>query len=84
MAISVEDVLTANPGLAVKPLRAFTYEHIDQTDESDIHFLTRIGKGHDAIASVKGQTLLFVNKGEGKTASGIPMIPRPITKSGGQ
>jgi phage protein D len=67
-----------------KPLRAFTYEHIDQTDESDIHFLTRIGKGHDAIASVKGQTLLFVNKGEGKTASGIPMIPRPITKSGGQ
>lgn len=63
-------------------LKAFNYEHLDQTDESDINFLTRIGKDHDAIATVKGGALLFVGKGEGKTASGIPMIPRPITKSG--
>ncbi|MGY9056138.1 MAG: contractile injection system protein, VgrG/Pvc8 family, partial [Alphaproteobacteria bacterium] len=31
---------------------------------------------------VKGQTLLFIGKGEGKTASGLPMLPLPITKSG--
>lgn len=62
--------------------KSFKYDHLDQTDESDINFLTRIGKDHDAIATVKGEALLFIGKGEGKTASGIPMIPRPIRKSG--
>lgn len=63
-------------------LKPFHYKHLDQTDESDINFLTRIAKDHDAIASVKGQSLLFMPKGEGKTVSGIPMLPRSITKSG--
>jgi len=69
------------PKVAEK-FKPFKYEHLDQTDESDINFLTRIGKDHDAIATVKGDALIFLGKGEGKTASGIPMIPRPITKSG--
>lgn len=60
----------------------FKYEHLDQTDESDIHFLTRIAKDHDALASVKGGALLFIGKGEGQTASGIPMLPRTIRKTG--
>lgn len=60
----------------------FFYEHLDQTDESDLNFLMRIAKEHDALAAVKGQTLLFIGKGEGKTASGLPMLPLPITKSG--
>lgn len=65
-----------------KALKSFNYEHLDQTDESDINLLTRIGKDHDAIATIKAGTLLFIGKGEGKTASGTSMIPRPITKSG--
>ena len=56
--------------------------HLDQTDESDLNFLMRIAREHDALATVKGQTLLFIGKGEGKTASGQPMPPLPITKSG--
>lgn len=60
----------------------FRYEHLDQTDESDLNFLTRIAKDHDALATVKGEALLFIGRGEGKTASGIPMLPLPITKSG--
>jgi hypothetical protein len=36
-------------------LKPFNYEHLDQTDESGINFLTRIGKDHDAIATVKGK-----------------------------
>jgi phage protein D len=60
----------------------FFYEHLDQTDESDINFLTRIGKDHDAIVSVKGGALLFMGKGEGKTALGLPMIPRFIYRTG--
>ena len=77
--IAGEHELEAKVAEALKP---FLYEHLDQTDESDINFLTRIGKDHDAIATVKGGSLLFIGRGEGKTASGIPMLPRPITKSG--
>ncbi len=77
--IASEHGLEAKVG---ETLGSFIYEHLDQTDESDINFLTRIAKDHDAIATVKGETLLFIAKGEGKTASGIPMIPRPITKTG--
>jgi Bacteriophage probable baseplate hub protein len=60
----------------------FYYDHLDQTDESDINFLTRIAQDHDAIATVKGEALLFIGRGEGLTASGVAMLPVPITKSG--
>lgn len=60
----------------------FFYEHLDQTDESDLNFLMRIAKEHDALATVKGQTLLLIDKGEGETASGLRMLPLPISKSG--
>ena len=85
---TIEDIvgtIAGEHGLEPKvaeELKPFLYEHLDQTDESDINFLTRIAKDHDAIATVKGEALLFIGKGEGKTASGILMIPRPITKSG--
>ncbi len=45
-------------------------KHEDQTNESDAHFLTRLAKLHDAIASVKNNTLLFIRAGDSKTASG--------------
>ena len=57
-------------------------EHADQTEESDLHFLMRLAEEHDAIASVKGQTLLFIDKGEGKTASGLAMIPQQVSRKG--
>ncbi len=60
----------------------FFYEHLDQTDESDLNFLMRIAREHDALATVKGQTLLFIGKGEGKTASGLPKLPPPVIKPG--
>ena len=44
-----------------------------QTAESDLHFLTRLAKGFDAIATVKSNYLLFVKKGAAKTASGKAM-----------
>ena len=55
-------------------------EHIDQTDESDISFLDRLGREHDALVSVKGGALLFMGKGEGRTASGLPIPPRPVAE----
>ena len=61
--------------------RAVKIEHIDQTDESDISFLDRLGREHDALVSVKGGALLFMGKGEGRTVSGLSIPPRPVLES---
>ncbi|MFS4437837.1 contractile injection system protein, VgrG/Pvc8 family [Paracoccaceae bacterium GXU_MW_L88] len=58
----------------------FVYEHLAQSGESDINLLTRIGKEHDALVSVKGGTLLFVKKGEGLSATGEPLPVVLITR----
>lgn len=44
--------------------------HLDQVDESDLNFLTRLGKDRGAIAKPAGGLLLFVPPGEAKSASG--------------
>ena len=49
---------------------SITIEHLDQTDESDAHLLTRLAKEHGAVAKPAGRILLFIPKGEGKAASG--------------
>lgn len=57
---------------------AIMIDHIDQTGESDIGFLDRLGRDHDALVSVKGGALLFMGKGQGRTVSGLPIPPRPV------
>jgi len=47
--------------------------HLDQTDESDLHFLTRLARENNAISKPAGGHWLFVTKGEGKSASGIEL-----------
>ncbi|UNM96063.1 hypothetical protein MMG00_12815 [Ignatzschineria rhizosphaerae] len=41
-----------------------------QANESDANLLTRIAEEYDAIATIKNGTLLFLERGAGKTASG--------------
>lgn len=47
--------------------------HIDQTNESDFNFITRLAKRYDAIAKVANGSLIFAVNGDGKTASGDDM-----------
>ena len=44
--------------------------HIDQTGESDLHFLTRLATNRGAISKAAGGLLLFVFRGQAKSASG--------------
>ncbi len=46
---------------------------VDQVSESDMHFLTRLGKTYGAIAKPVMNKLLFVPEGEAKTATGKSM-----------
>lgn len=61
-------------------LSALAIAHIDQTNESDAHFLTRIAKQHDAIFTVKSERLLLMPAGQGKSASGKD-LPSVVIKA---
>ena len=43
--------------------------HVDQTDESDLHLLTRLGEKYDAAARPAGGRLLFTRRGAGRSAT---------------
>lgn len=55
--------------------------HIDQTNESDASFMTRLAKDNGAIVTVKKGSLLFFKQGQNQTASGKPISPVVITRS---
>jgi len=57
--------------------------HVDQTNESDAHFLTRLAKRYDAIATIKTGKLIFIPKGRGKTASGQTLPTLILSRSEG-
>ena len=58
-------------------------DHLDQTNESDMHLLTRLGQRYGAIATIKSGRLVFVPEGQGKTATGRALAPVTITRSDG-
>jgi phage protein D len=50
--------------------------HIDQTQESDLNFVTRLARQYDAVAKPAGGNFVFVPRGEAKTATGraLPLV----------
>ena len=68
--IAAEHGLKARVGSALRGVRI---PHLDQTEESDLHLLTRLAQDHDAVAKPAGEYLLFVSLGEASSASGKPM-----------
>ena len=66
-AIAAEHGLEPRVG---ETLASVAIEHIDQTEESDLNLLTRLSKQYDAVAKPAGGSLLFVLRGEAKSAGG--------------
>lgn len=69
-AIASQNALMAKISDSLGSIRL---EHTDQTEESDLHFLTRIAKSYDAIAKPVNGYLVFVPKGQAKSVSGIKL-----------
>jgi phage protein D len=69
-AIAPAHGLTAKVG---DDLASVAVPHVDQTEESDLHLLTRLAMEHDAVAKPGGGYLLFVPRGEAKSATGTSM-----------
>ena len=64
-------------------LASVAVSHIDQTNESDLNFVTRLAKRHDAVATVKAGALLFLPINGSKTASGARLPTIAITRASG-
>ena len=69
--------------LCTESLELKIIQHIDQTGESDISFLTRVAQQYDAIATVKNGYLLLLPTGKGQTATGKPIPEMEINKKSG-
>lgn len=80
--IKVPDVVSAIAGrynlkpAVSKQLMYIEIDHADQTNESDISFLTRMAEMLGAIATIKNGSLLFIVPNQGVTQSGksLPVI----------
>lgn len=69
---------------AIDPkLAAIAVAHVDQTNESDANFLTRLGKQYGATATVKDGRLVFVPAGAGTSASGKALAAVTIERKDG-
>lgn len=62
---------------------ALAVSHIDQTQETDAAFLTRLATLYGAVAAVKAGKLLFLRPGSGVTASGKPIPQLTLTRQDG-
>ncbi|AQT63937.1 hypothetical protein B0W01_08435 [Serratia marcescens] len=70
------------PSLAAE-IAAISIPHIDQTNESDLQFLTRLAILNGAQASIKYQRILFLTPGMGRTANGDPIPMMTLTRNDG-
>ena len=68
-------------GQIADTLSAVTIEHIDQANESDGHFLTRLAARYDALLNIKNNNLLFMPQGQGQSVSGAHLDPITIHRS---
>ena len=68
--------IAADHGLEARvgsSLRTVRIPHLDQTEESDLHLLTRLAGDYDAVAKPAGGHLLFVPRWQAASATGKPM-----------
>jgi hypothetical protein len=68
--VSAEHGLT--PKVAAS-LASVQIGHLDQTEESDLHLLTRLARQYDAIAKPAFGHLLMVPRGEARSAAGLAL-----------
>jgi phage protein D len=57
-------------GAVSQSLASITLPHLDQSDESDMHFLVRIARKYDAVVKPAGGKLVVAKRGETKSVSG--------------
>lgn len=64
-------------------LASISIAHLDQTDESDAQFLTKLAINHGATVTVKENTVLMLPRGGNRTAQGTEIPPIVLTRKEG-
>ncbi|GAA3588759.1 phage late control D family protein [Gibbsiella greigii] len=64
-------------------LAAIPISHIDQTQETDAAFLTRLASLNGAVAMIKSGCLLLMKPGNGQTVNGKPLPVFTLTRKDG-
>lgn len=83
---SVLDVIASRNGfnsLVDEAMASTVLDHMDQQNESDMAFMTRLGKEFDALATIKEGSLLFMPNGGARSASGMALPEFVITRKSG-
>jgi len=62
-------------------LAAIQLGHVDQTQESDLHLLTRLAKQYGGVAKVTNDHLILAKAGESKSVGGASLLPIYIDKT---
>ncbi|MGZ4954450.1 MAG: contractile injection system protein, VgrG/Pvc8 family [Methylobacter sp.] len=68
-------------GKTVADLASVQLEHVDQTQESDLHLLTRLAKQYNGVAKVTNDYLILAKAGESKSVSGANLAQITINKT---
>jgi uncharacterized protein len=75
----------ATAAVVEESFKGRTITHIDQTNESDLHFLTRVARREGAIFTLKGGTsgtkAIFAKSGSPRSASGAEPSTVTLTRS---
>jgi phage protein D len=66
-------------GVLSPSLVSIVLPHYDQTEESDVSFLSRVAKRYDAVVKPAGGKLILSKRGEGKSASGDDLAAVSLT-----
>jgi len=68
-------------GKVASELASVSFTHIDQSEESDMHFLTRLAEQHNGVAKVTNDLLILAQSGLSKSLSGQSLKYIAINKS---
>ena len=81
----VRDIAARNnlPARIDPQLAARNVQHIDQANESDLHFCTRRARQQDAVCTVKKGTLVFLRTNSRTNASSQALEALTITRASG-
>ena len=64
-------------------LKGVKVSHIDQTQETDAAFITRLAELNGGVVAIKAGKLIFIKPGSALTASGKPIPKMTLTRSDG-
>lgn len=79
--VAIVDDIARRNGLEPRCNVEASVPRVDQINESDLHFITRLARRHGATATVKDGKLIVASRGQGQSGGGAPLPAVRFTRS---